>query len=100
MFIQVHGLGYVTWPRLIPFTETTHYSSPGFRSGHHAGTAGFGVDTRPLVLRAVGPREVVIIPKTCLIVAFITSGPLYFELFLVYDPRWPHLTSLIWCVRD
>jgi hypothetical protein len=66
----IHRLDYVARPRLLPPTEIIHYSNPG-----HHGT-GVGVDTRPLVLRAVGTYEVVIILKTCLIIAFITSGAL------------------------
>jgi len=42
IFMFIHGLDYVAWPRLIPLTETIHYSGPGFRSGYHG--TGFGVD--------------------------------------------------------
>jgi hypothetical protein len=97
IFMFIPSLNYyAAWPRILPLTETIHYSNPGFRSDHHA--TGPGVDTRPLVLRAVGPHEVVIILKKCLIMAFITSGSLYFELCPDYDTRWPHFTSFIWCV--
>jgi hypothetical protein len=49
----IHGLDFVAWPRLLPLTETIHYSAPGFLSRYHG--TGFGIDTRPLVLRAVCP---------------------------------------------
>jgi len=42
VFIFIHGLDYVAWPRLIPLTETIHYSGAGFRSGRHG--TGFGLD--------------------------------------------------------
>jgi len=42
IFMFIHGLDYVAWPRLLPLTETIHYSGPGFRSGYHG--TGFGVD--------------------------------------------------------
>lgn len=42
IFILVHGLDYVAWPRLLPLTETIHYNGPGFRSGHHG--TGLGLD--------------------------------------------------------
>jgi hypothetical protein len=42
IFMFIHGLDYVAWPRLLPLTETIHYSGPGFRSGHHG--TGFDVD--------------------------------------------------------
>ncbi len=42
IFMFIHGLDYVAWPRLVPLTETIHYSGPGFRSGRHG--TGFGVD--------------------------------------------------------
>ncbi|KAI0281599.1 SacI homology domain-containing protein [Russula aff. rugulosa BPL654] len=42
IFMFIHGLDYVAWPRLLPLTETIHYSGPGFRSGYHG--TGFGID--------------------------------------------------------
>jgi hypothetical protein len=54
----IHGLDFVAWPRLLPLTETIHYYSgpaSGFLSHYHG--TGFGIDTRPLVLRAVGPCD-------------------------------------------
>jgi hypothetical protein len=42
IFIIVHGLDYVAWPRLVPVTEAIHYNGPGFRSGRHG--TGFGLD--------------------------------------------------------
>ncbi|KIM67102.1 hypothetical protein SCLCIDRAFT_1210582 [Scleroderma citrinum Foug A] len=42
-FIVLHGIEYVSWPRLIPPTDIIYYKGPGFRSGHHG--KGF---TRPI----------------------------------------------------
>jgi len=42
MFIFVHGLDYIAWPRLLPLTEAIHYNGAGFRSGQHG--TGFGLD--------------------------------------------------------
>ncbi len=42
VFIFIHGLDYVAWPRLLPLTEVIHYNGPGFRSGRHG--MGFGLD--------------------------------------------------------
>ncbi|KAH7929386.1 inositol phosphatidylinositol phosphatase [Leucogyrophana mollusca] len=35
VFIMIHGIDYVSWPRLIPPTDIIYYEGPGFRSGHH-----------------------------------------------------------------
>jgi hypothetical protein len=35
MFMMVHGIEYVSWPRLIPPTDIIHYEGPGFRSSHN-----------------------------------------------------------------
>jgi hypothetical protein len=35
LFILIHGIDYVSWPRLIPPTDVIYYSGPGFRSGNH-----------------------------------------------------------------
>jgi phosphatidylinositol 4-phosphatase len=42
IFILIHGIDYVSWPRLIPLTDIIHYNGPGFRSGYHG--TGFGLD--------------------------------------------------------
>jgi hypothetical protein len=34
LFIFIHGIEYVSWPRLIPATDTIYYNGPGFRSGN------------------------------------------------------------------
>jgi hypothetical protein len=34
-FILVHGVDYVSWPRLLPPTNIIYYNGPGYRSGHH-----------------------------------------------------------------
>jgi len=35
MFMMVHGIEYVSWPRLIPPRDAIHYEGPGFRSAHN-----------------------------------------------------------------
>lgn len=43
VFIMIHGIDYVSWPRLNPPTETIYYNGPGFRSGRHGmGVKGTG----------------------------------------------------------
>lgn len=36
----IHGIDYVSWPRLTPVTDIIYYDGPGFRSAHHG--KGFG----------------------------------------------------------
>ncbi|KAJ7139757.1 SacI homology domain-containing protein [Mycena epipterygia] len=45
IFIFIHGIDYVSWPRLIPSTDYIYYTGPGFRSAHHG--KGFGGDDAP-----------------------------------------------------
>ncbi|KAJ6627294.1 SacI homology domain-containing protein [Mycena sp. CBHHK59/15] len=45
IFIFIHGIDYVSWPRLIPSTDYIYYNGPGFRSAHHG--KGFGGDNAP-----------------------------------------------------
>ena len=35
LFILVHGIDYVSWPRLISLTSIIHYNGPGYRGGNH-----------------------------------------------------------------
>ena len=35
VFIVIHGIDYVSWPRLNPPTDIIYYNGPGYRSGHH-----------------------------------------------------------------
>ncbi|KAJ3499855.1 hypothetical protein NLJ89_g10049 [Agrocybe chaxingu] len=35
VFILIHGIDYVAWPRLNPPTEIIYYNGPGYRSGHN-----------------------------------------------------------------
>jgi phosphatidylinositol 4-phosphatase len=35
LFIFIHGIDYVSWPRLIPPTDAIYYNGPGFRSGNN-----------------------------------------------------------------
>ncbi|KAJ7630572.1 SacI homology domain-containing protein [Roridomyces roridus] len=44
-FIVLHGVDYVSWPRLVPSTEYIYYKGPGFRSGQHG--KGFGGEDKP-----------------------------------------------------
>ncbi|KAI0735477.1 SacI homology domain-containing protein [Earliella scabrosa] len=34
VFIFIHGIDYVNWPRLVPLTDIIYYDGPGYRSGH------------------------------------------------------------------
>ena len=34
IFMIVHGVDYVSWPKLIPLTDIIYYNGPGYRSGH------------------------------------------------------------------
>lgn len=31
----IHGIDYVSWPRLIPPTDIIYYNGPGYRSAHN-----------------------------------------------------------------
>jgi len=33
--MMVHGISYVSWPRLNPLTHIIYYDGPGFRSARH-----------------------------------------------------------------
>ena len=35
VFIFIHGIEYVNWPKLLPLSDIVHYDGPGFRSGHN-----------------------------------------------------------------
>jgi hypothetical protein len=35
IFMLLHGIDYVAWPRLIPPTDIIYYSGPGYRSGQN-----------------------------------------------------------------
>ncbi|KAI0762688.1 SacI homology domain-containing protein [Fomes fomentarius] len=41
LFIFIHGIDYVNWPRLQPPTDIIYYDGPGYRSGHRG--KGFGL---------------------------------------------------------
>ena len=41
VFIFIHGIEYVSWPRLQPLTDIIYYEGPGYRSGHRG--KGFGL---------------------------------------------------------
>jgi hypothetical protein len=40
IFVFIHGIDYVSWPRLLPPTDVIYYNGPGFRSGNSG--KGFG----------------------------------------------------------
>ena len=42
-FIFIHGIDYVSWPRLQPPTDIIYYDGPGFRSAHHGKGLGLPV---------------------------------------------------------
>lgn len=49
VFILIHGIDYVAWPRLNPPTETIYYTGPGFRSAHNGkGIKGSGAGAATL----------------------------------------------------
>lgn len=35
LFIFVHGIDYVNWPRLQPLTDIIYYDGPGYRAHRH-----------------------------------------------------------------
>lgn len=35
IFMIIHGVDYVSWPKLNPLTDVIYYNGPGYRSGHH-----------------------------------------------------------------
>jgi len=35
IFMIIHGIDYVAWPRLNPLTDIIYYNGPGYRSAHH-----------------------------------------------------------------
>ncbi|CAK5279942.1 unnamed protein product [Mycena citricolor] len=49
VFMIIHGIDYVSWPRLLPSTDYIYYKGPGFRSARHGmglGGASAGPKTR------------------------------------------------------
>lgn len=40
-FIFIHGISYVSWPRLLPLNDIIFYDGPGYRSANHG--KGFGI---------------------------------------------------------
>lgn len=34
-FILVHGIDYVSWPRLVSLSSIIYYNGPGYRGGNH-----------------------------------------------------------------
>jgi hypothetical protein len=41
-FMFIHGIEYVSWPRLNPLTDFIYYNGPGFRSARH----GMGLNSK------------------------------------------------------
>ncbi|KAL4068253.1 SacI homology domain-containing protein [Scleroderma yunnanense] len=62
-FIMLHGIEYVSWPRLIPPTDIIYYKGPGFRSAHHGkgftGPIGrkFSISRKPLSVGGMDGRK-------------------------------------------
>lgn len=52
IFIFIHGIEYVNWPKLLPLSDIVHYDGPGFRSGHN----GKGLGIPALDSRAVNEK--------------------------------------------
>lgn len=42
LFIGVHGIAYVSWPRLVPLTDLINYSGPGYIGKRRGRGLGFG----------------------------------------------------------
>ncbi|RDB28469.1 Uncharacterized protein C19F5.03 [Hypsizygus marmoreus] len=60
VFILIHGIDYVSWPRLIPLIDVIYYSGPGFRSAHHGKGLNGNKDKMAIAKRArwlAGPRR-------------------------------------------
>lgn len=55
VFIFVHGIEYVNWPRLLPLSDIIYYDGPGFRSGNKG--KGFGIP-------ALDPNRLPAAPRT------------------------------------
>jgi hypothetical protein len=54
-FIFVHGIQYVSWPRLISLTDIIYYNGPGYRSARHG--MGVGLLARSFeMLQSAGAR--------------------------------------------
>lgn len=45
VFVILHGIEYVSWPRLNPLTDIIYYNGPGFRSARHG--MGIGAKEQP-----------------------------------------------------
>ncbi|KAI1797590.1 SacI homology domain-containing protein [Ganoderma leucocontextum] len=54
-FIFIHGIDYVSWPRLLPPTDIIYYDGPGFRSAHHG--KGLGLPALEKAQASVGEKE-------------------------------------------
>ena len=60
---MLHGIEYVSWPRLIPPTDMIYYKGPGFRSGHHgkgfSGPIGekLSISRKPLSVNGMSGRK-------------------------------------------
>ena len=53
----VHGIQYVSWPRLIPLTDVIYYNGPGYRSARHG--MGIGLLAHAFdMLRSAGAKLV------------------------------------------
>jgi phosphatidylinositol 4-phosphatase len=41
-FIVIHGIDFVSWPKLIPLDGVIYYTGPGYRSAHNGKGIGGG----------------------------------------------------------
>jgi phosphatidylinositol 4-phosphatase len=58
IFIFIHGIEYVSWPRLIPLTNIIYYGGPGYRSAHHGkGIGGTQRIAKTLTVSKAGRRR-------------------------------------------
>ena len=58
IFIFIHGIEYVSWPRLIPLTNIIYYAGPGYRSAHHGkGIGGTQRRAKTLTVSQAGRRR-------------------------------------------
>ena len=58
VFIFIHGIDYVNWPRLLPLSDIVHYDGPGFREAHNGKGLGIpALDSRSRGEKGVGMEK-------------------------------------------
>ncbi|CAL1696347.1 unnamed protein product [Somion occarium] len=55
LFIFLHGIDYVNWPRLTPLDEIIHYDGPGFRAAWKGN--GFGIPSIDVRVKRLGSNH-------------------------------------------